>query len=77
MLEFCVTGDENSKHELSVVSILKLFAKKKTPQILIYIFDRSRPIHNLNKRVIFSSFVHLLVQSLISDTTVAYSLILL
>lgn len=77
MLEFCVTGDENSKHELSVVSILKLFAKKKPPQILIYIFDRSRPIHNLNKRVIFSSFVHLLVQSLISDTTVAYSLILL
>lgn len=76
MLKFCVTGDEKSKHELSVVSILKSFAKKKTPHIFIYFFCRSRPFHNLNKKVMFPLFVHSLGQSLISDTTVAYSLIL-
>lgn len=76
MLEFCVTGDEKSKHEFNVVSILMSFAKKKTPHIFIYIFCRSRPFHNLNKKVMFPLFVHSLVQSLISDTTVGYSLIL-
>lgn len=37
MLEFCVTGDKKSKHELSVVSILMSFAKKKH-HIFLYIF---------------------------------------